>query len=201
MSFTTGKEFFLEEFEKVKSIIDVDKELPDQVFRKLYSKFLIIEFDMICTRDFFRSIKAFLKLVGEKEFSLLVIDPQPKNYFHKHISRYPLIAFSIESTEDEFISIIHEDLENSLNGSICDVTDRLVVHSESGSLFIYGERELELGIVVCADDEVEDAFVSSYGEDRIFSVEGAAYTILSLVFRGRKKVPQSLINKLHLNYG
>ena len=201
MSFAISKDIFLAEFEKVKSIIDIEKELPDQVFRKPHSKFLIIEFDVIFMREFFRSIKAFLKLVGEKEFSLLSIDPHPEKYFHKNFHKYPLITFSIENTEEEFLSMLDEDPGDSPADSILVRADRLVVYSESGNLFIYGERELELGIVVCADEKVEEAFASSYGEEWIFSVDGAVENILSLVFRGREKVPQSLIDKLNLNYG
>ena len=201
MSFTGSKELFLEEFEKVKSIIDIEKELPDQVFRKSHSAFLIIDFDEIFLPNFFRKIRTFLTSVGEREFSLLSIDPHPEAYFHRHFHKYPLIKFSIENTEDDFISMLDEDPGDSPADSVSVRTDRLVVYSDN--FFIYGGRELELGVAVISDDsKIEDAFVSSYGKERIFSVDEAVDELLYAVFiNSQRRVPQNIIDKLRLNYG
>ena len=81
MELLTEQNAFLKINSLIGTVIDINKRLPDQVFKAQISNYRFIDFDDIFSETFFERVKNFISRTGGTEFFLSVLEPDPQGYF------------------------------------------------------------------------------------------------------------------------
>ena len=130
-----------------------------------------------------------------------VIEPDPERYFFHHFGKYPIIEVSVNDSEETFLKAVNEDPGGSPADAIIYNGRVIVVYSDSPVWALYGERDYEFCVAAFAREELKDAFVSSYGPERVFSIEEAVEQLLGPSFiNSPAGVPADIRNNLVSNY-
>ena len=87
--------------------------------------------------DLVRNIAAFN---GNGEFAVVVLSPDPFNYFHRHFGKYPGFIVEPQHTDDDFFEILMTDPGDSPADAIGLYSERYAVLPLSGSWFLYADR-------------------------------------------------------------
>lgn len=201
MNFINNKIVFSQFTMKMDSMLLAGKRLPEQVFKEGFSIFYFIEFDEIFTKLFFNKLIKFLYLENESEFIMYVTDPNPETYFLNYFNQYPIVKFSDDNTDEEYLQILLEDPGNSPADAIIYNSNTIVFFSESSEWLIYGDREMEVGVIAFSQASVASNFVTSYGKERIFDVVNAIDKLLLPIWSNSPNgMPKALDRELVSNY-
>ncbi|MFL9899121.1 hypothetical protein PQR75_05835 [Paraburkholderia fungorum] len=93
-------------------------------------------------RDLIRSIAAFN---GTGEFAVIVLNPDPFNYFHFHFGKYPGFIVEAHHNDDAFFEILMMDPGDSPADAIGFYSEQYVVLSIVGDWFMYADRDWDWG--------------------------------------------------------
>jgi hypothetical protein len=201
MKFLTMRTDFEAQKRAIDRLVDVEKRFPGFVFRDRFSNFVCMDFDKVLTGAFHERLKNFLERMGETRYFLAVIDPEPENYFFHHFGKYPFLEVSVLDSEAEFLRAVNEDPGGSPADAITYNGRVVVAYSDSGEWALYGERDYEFGIVAFSEEEHKEAFISSYGQECVFTIEGAIEHLLVPSFANSSTgVPDDIRNELLSNY-
>ncbi|MGF6774190.1 hypothetical protein P3T18_006704 [Paraburkholderia sp. GAS199] len=92
--------------------------------------------------DLTRSIAA---LDGNGEFAVVVLDPDPFDYFHVHFGKYPGFIVSPQHSDEDFFDILMRDPGDSLADAIGVYSEKYAVLPISGNWFMYADRGWKTG--------------------------------------------------------
>lgn len=203
MSYVKDKETFFRLSEQMQTVLIRENRLPKQVFKEEFSEFRFIDLDELFTESFFNKLLAFLLLIGEREFVLYVLDPDPEGYFYKHFHQYSVLEFSAEiNSAKDYTESLLTDPGDSPADAIRYNSNVFVLFSPSLRWAIYGERDIELGIAAFTEAGLAESFVDSYGSDRIFDSQSAVNELLPPVWaHSTDGIPKELSDGLINNYG
>ncbi|RKR38692.1 hypothetical protein [Paraburkholderia sp. BL17N1] len=87
--------------------------------------------------DLIRSIAAFN---GTGEFAVVVLNPDPFNYFNMHFGKYPGFIVGTQHTDDDFFEILTRDPGDSPADAIGFYSEQYAVLPISGEWFFYADR-------------------------------------------------------------
>ncbi|WNC91879.1 hypothetical protein RI103_26660 [Paraburkholderia sp. FT54] len=88
-------------------------------------------------RDLIRSVAAF---DGIGKFAVIVINPDPFNYFNHHFGKYPGCIVEAQHTDDDFFEILMRDPGDSPADAIGFYSEQYAVLPISGEWFFYADR-------------------------------------------------------------
>jgi hypothetical protein len=194
----TSRSDFEREMQFVDRLVDRSATLPEQVFRRRASAFHVIDFDQVWSEDFFRDAQRLTKRSGDASFTFAVLRPDPDKYFHAHFGKFPVLRFTDADPGQRFIDEVHEDPGDSPADAIAYNSEALLVYPPSERWMIYGDRNVEIGIVAVMDDEMEAAIRATARSLRLFTPMEAVTQLLSPVYRG--DVPDDVKSALVRNY-
>jgi len=123
---------------------------------------------------FFRHLKGFLKKTGETKFIYLVLDPSPEDYGCDQTGKYKAIEFSVEDSEDEFISALNEYSGGDEPDCIMDNSDQILVMSDSKNWCVYANRDDDIAVCAFSDQGHYNDFQTIYGKDLLPDAVAAA---------------------------
>ncbi|CAE6701406.1 hypothetical protein [Paraburkholderia haematera] len=93
-------------------------------------------------RDLIRSLAAFN---GTGEFAVIVLNPDPFDYFHFHFGKYPGFIVQTCHNDDAFFEILMMDPGNSAADAIGFYSEQYVVLPIVGDWFMYADRGWDWG--------------------------------------------------------
>lgn len=77
-----------------------------------YSAFCF-EFVSFLRDGFFSFLRELAAMSSEDHFYLVVLDPDPEKYFHKHFGVYPALSFSINDSESNYFELMSREMLGS----------------------------------------------------------------------------------------
>jgi hypothetical protein len=194
----TSRDDFERAMQSIDRLVDRSATLPDQVFRQRPAAFHVIDFDHLWSKDFFRDAQRLTKRAGDASFTLAVLRPDPDRYFYAHFGKFPLLRFTDADPGQRFIDEVHADPGGSPADAVVHNSDAVLVYPPSERWAIYGDREMEIGIIAVMDDEIEAAIRADAPSLRLFTPAEAVAQLLPPVYRGG--VPEDVKNALMRNY-
>ena len=194
----TRRSDFERELQKIDQLVDRSAVLPDQVFVRRPSAFHIIDFDQMWSEDFFQDIQRLAKRAGDASFTFAVLRPDPDTYYHAEFGKFPVLRFSDVDPAQRYIDELHMDPGDSPADAIAYHAEVILVYPTSERWAIYGDRDLELGIVAVMDDEIEATLRTIAHSLRLFTPTEAVTELLSPVYGGA--VPEDVKLSLVQNY-
>lgn len=93
-------------------------------------------------RDLIRDIAAFS---GTSGFAVIVLNPDPFNYFHFHFGKYPGFIVAAHHSDSNFFEILMMDPGDSPADAIGFYSEEYVVLPISGEWFMYADRDWDGG--------------------------------------------------------
>ena len=146
MRFISNELHFQKELLRVKRIFNLERDLPNQIFKKPY-KFYLIDFDYIYSSNFFNIAQKIMKNFNEEKFFLMVIDPDPEEYFYKNFGKFSLIEASDNDSSEDYLKILDADPGDSPADSILSNSFKMVIYGDSLQWALLADRENELSIL------------------------------------------------------
>ncbi len=188
-------EFYPKVDEIIRSVFDVERRLPDYVFKKKYKFTLLTNFNLEC--DIIKIIRdSHFCSVGEK-ILLSVIDPDPIAYFHKHFNKISSFCFDTTVTEKEYGAILHRSPGNPAD-AIAGRADTMVWVPEHRRWAMWGEHGCEIAVIGFDDPAQAEALL----RENIYwmDAETALEDFASAPYRDHK-APEDFARALIENYG
>jgi hypothetical protein len=120
----------------------------------------LLYFDSSCLgtekfRDLIRRLAAFS---GTGEVAVIVLNPDPFNYFHFHFRKYPGFIVQRHHNDDDFFGILMMDPGGSPADAIGFYSEQYVVLPIVGEWFMYADRAWNWGTGVLSGPEDVMAF-------------------------------------------
>jgi hypothetical protein len=200
MELIEQEKIFLRKMLEIGNSINIESQLPSQVFREKYLMFRIIDFDEIYSAKFFQNINNLLKEEDNIKWTFAVLENSPQDFFYKLCRKYPIFEVTSNDSFEDYLSITRDELECIPNESLADNAYIIVIYPESLKWVIYGDFNFEIGIVGFSDNETMEQFTSTYEANRAFTIEKAISELLEVIYRDHK-VPEDMRNQLLHNYG
>ncbi len=194
----TTRSDFEREMRTIDRLVDRNAELPRQVFRGQVSAFYVIDIDELWAEEFFRDAQRLTARAGDSSFTFAVLKPDPDHYFYGHFKRFPFLRFCNTDSAGQYIASLHEDPGDSPADAIAYNSETIFIYPASARWAIYGDRNLEIGIVATMDEEMTAAFTSTSESLRLFTPTEALTQLLPPVYRG--VVPNEVKESFVQNY-
>lgn len=192
-------EQFRRELERIDRVLDRKAELPQQVFRSRVTGIRFIDLDELWSEEFFELLQQLTAAVESRRVSVAVLKPDPVDYYYAHFRKFPFIEFDVAtSSSADYIKALHEDPGDSPADAIVHNSDVIVIFPENMRWLIYGDRNLEVGVIAGLDGDAVRKIDSIYPKARLHSATAVVDHILPTVFRGA--VPADVRAQLLRNY-
>lgn len=109
----------------------------------------------ICTFRYYAFFRSLLLETSEAAFAALVLRPAPEEYFYHHFAKYPVLIFSGEHSDQDFVASLNADPGGSLADAFDANSERYAVFPLSGKWAIYADRKQEFAAMAGAPDILE----------------------------------------------
>lgn len=189
---------FDHELQRIDALIDRSAALPDQVFRTRAAAYYVIDFDQLWSEEFFSDVQGMTARAGDASFTFAVLKPDPDGYYHASFGKFPLLQFTKEDAADRYVRAIQQDPGDSPADAIAYNSEVILIYPPSGRWAIYGDRNLEIGILAVMDDELAASIPATSGSITLFTPAEAVEQLLPPVYRGM--VPDDVKTSLVRNY-
>lgn len=181
---------------KVESAFHVEKNLPDQVFKRAYRFYLLHEFDTGMS-DFLEVLRKTRSNLAAETVLLSVLDPDPIDYFYKHFQKINAFYFKASITEDEYYTMRWRNPGNEPDAIMFNSRVETCI-PESASWAMWGERAREI-TVIGLDDPAMVAYL--VGENGYWmDAETASVEFAGMPY-ARHEMPDNIRRTLIANYG
>jgi hypothetical protein len=130
-----------------------DAALPGQVFRH-HSAVRMIEWDLLWSRRFADFVIDLTKSSGSDAFRLLVLSPDPLEYFFHHFGSLPMLTLTSSDDSDAYIRAINRDPGNSPADAIVHNSNVIVGWPSSKRWCLYGDRDFEIALIALQQEEL-----------------------------------------------
>ena len=180
------------EYTKIMNIIKhcfyIEKELPNNVFKNEYKKFLYEDFDLILDEKFLENLKILSKLSKDKYVILGILDKKNQS-FYEHFGCFNVIKIPIDITNKEFEEIIDFEPQKEYQ-SVRYCYNKIIYLSQSEDWIIYCDREFEISILALKNNYDIEHLKTLL--PRWISIEETIETYLSPMFTVMPKFLKSL---------
>ena len=142
------KHDFEEVYSLLSSVVHVDNELPEQVFKTVTSKYAFLDFGWTMSSSFWTILQSLIRASQDPYVLLAVLDPSPTNYYFPEFGIYNWFRIPIDSSPDDYWNILNLAPEESPADSVLVYSTTVVWLSPSKKWAIWGDRAY--GICVLA---------------------------------------------------
>jgi len=199
MDFLTDPEEFRRHNARIQELLDLERKLPEQVFRRPLGNFIFLNFDEVFWGFDLECLKSFAR--AEETFFVTVVDPDPQSYYRKHFNIYPTIAMGPDVDLNAYRKILARPLSEDNSETLADAAGVEVLYSFGHDWAIYGDRDFELAIAAFGDSDLAATFRSVHSADKLLTPEQAlAHLVDTGLFGVDRRVPPSVRRKLLENY-
>ncbi len=182
--------------QKVESVFQVERRLPEQVFKRPYRFNLMCQFD-IAMGELLDVLRGMRSPPGNETVLLSVLDPDPIKYFHKHFNKINAFYFKADIPEDEYYDIRWRDPGNPAD-AIQFNTEIETYIPISLSWAMWGERSPEIAVISLDDPVLAKTLVANKGY--WMDAETSLRRFARMPFIDHK-VPEDFRRTLIANYG
>ncbi|MFN0140397.1 MAG: hypothetical protein ACKVQW_09985 [Pyrinomonadaceae bacterium] len=182
-------------------IFDLDRSLPESVFRSNFKRFVFLDVDELFTDGFFLSMNTFVQKSSTPIWYFLMIDPDPKEYF-ANSQKYPALEITPRTPVSEYWVAFSEDSSPEAGDAIFYLgTSKILLFSRSCEWGILMDRNFEMGVAGFENPHTMSKFNEAFGYENLFSVQAAIDTFLVPAYGSLNSVPRNIQQKLLENYG
>lgn len=177
----------------VDSFFNLNKEFPDQVFKKNNLNYLFSEFDLVLSEDGWESIEKLAIMANDQSILLAMVDDLEfsKKFFLKH-HYFHWAKIPVNFSKDDYWKVLKETFGLQEGEDIETLANKIVILPDSFSWMIYGERETELSVLgFCPSINFEDDDWLPLGTD-VFEKASVAFP--------RQTIPEKFIENMMRNY-
>jgi hypothetical protein len=183
--------------EDLKKILNVDAELPANVFNESYNCYLFNDWEWITYEAAWPTLKYLAENANDNLINVVVLDPHPlisyfREYQHSNWAKIP-----ISFTSEQYEEIIHYTPDEDGIDSIYQNTRTVIWFSPSKDWIIYGDWELEICVFACRSNKcmADSSFLKNWLDVNDIKL----YDYLAAVTVNRK-TPKEIWNQLKQNY-
>ncbi|MFZ0497050.1 MAG: hypothetical protein WBE80_09075 [Methylocella sp.] len=190
---------FREAMQKVESVFDTERRLPEQVFKRPFRFHLLCEFGFAMSE-----VLEVLRKTGSPLASdtvlLTVLDPDPITFFYRKFQKLYAFYFKADITEQEYYSMRWVEPINPVNYTkpIGFNTEIETYIPNSLSWAMWGERSREIAAIGLDDPTFAEALIANNGY--WMDTETALQRFADMPFIDHK-VPEDFRRALITNYG
>ncbi|MGO8844795.1 MAG: hypothetical protein ACLQFI_05555 [Methylocella sp.] len=182
--------------QKVESIFDVKRRLPDQVFIRPCRFNLMCQFD-IAMGELLGVLHEHRSPTASDTVLLAVLDPDPIAYFYKHFRKINAFYFKANITEAEYYDIRWRNPGNPTDAIQFNTGIETYIPS-SLSWAMWGERSPEIAVIGLDDPALAEALIADKGW--WMDAETASNEFASMPYRNQQ-MPEDIRRALIANYG
>ncbi|WP_326835142.1 hypothetical protein VSH64_09485 [Amycolatopsis rhabdoformis] len=132
--------------DRVNEVFDISSRLPRQVFRRIRTESLFGPYDDVIDPEFWPVIANLAKLHGDDKVFLLVVDPDPREYYLRETGLYPAVSFSLTASEEDYWEAVGFDSVGDVKPSIALSSEVIALTGESGRWGCWAERSPEVAV-------------------------------------------------------
>ena len=185
---------FIKTKETLSNVFDINKRIPQQVFRNIFSNFLFEEFDWAMTPEFWNTIQQLSRASNDNHVIIATLDPDPQNYFYKEFAFYNWFKLPTTLSDINYYSILKEGPKESPVDALLYNTEVVIWCAPSMKWAIWGERSY--GICILGFSKDSNVIVPQ-GMWR--SAHEALDDLIEANFKDQK-IPKDFSDALILNY-
>jgi hypothetical protein len=190
---------FLEIQSRASAVFDLDRRLPQQVFRRDAGGALFCEFDAILTPEFWSAFSAMARWHGDRQVDLLVVAPGADAFYLPEYQTHPAMTLPVDADSDDYWAAIGFDSGSGALGSIAISANVVAVTGPSGNWGCWAERDPEVAVFRgFPDATVRRDWGAKFGP--CHDASGALETYLPWTF-AKRTVPGEYAAALIANYG
>lgn len=148
------KDFFINDVQafqttnkELEKIFNINQEFPTQVFNKEYKYYVFEEFNSVMSEDFWRTIQYLTDTLNEKEITVAVLDPHPKDYFYEEFGYFNYLQIPTSLSNEDYMNILENGPEDSPADAPLYNSEKVVWFSSSKKWAIWGERSLDICVM------------------------------------------------------
>ena len=182
--------------QKVESIFDVKRRLPEQVFIRPCRFNLMCQFD-IAMGELLGVLREQRSPTASDTVLLAVLDPDPIAYFYKHFRKINAFYFKANITEAEYYDIRWRNPGNPTDAIQFNTGIETYIPN-SLSWAMWGERSREIAVIGLDDPALAEALISDKGW--WMDAETASNEFASMPYRNQQ-MPEDIRRALITNYG
>lgn len=178
----------------------LNQRLPALVFRPGYNQFRFLEFDQTLSEHFWSVLQNLARSSQDQHINLVVLEPDPVNYFFKNFKRYGALRFQANSGSTQYVDALEAGPADSPADSLLYNSEVIAWFPDSCRWLIWGERNRGVAVLSLRDNRsvaVEDIFRDA-GLPNV-SVAQAVMDFVSLNF-GDADALQRFAQELERNY-
>lgn len=201
MEFINEPDLIDKHFARVQQLLDLEKRLPEQVFKKPLTHFMLMDSDEVFWGGGLDQFRQFLNSINESSYYLMVIDSHPLHYYKVIFGIYPIVEISPDVNISMYRQRLNKPLTYNGSESLEDEATIVIFYSFKSDWAIYCDREFELAIVSFKEKEQAICFQHSYNSERLFTPQKAISELLTPAYVNVPTgVPIDVRKKLIKNY-
>lgn len=183
----------------IAKVFDLDARLPGQVFAGNRDDALFCEFDVLLAPDLWPAMQTMARWHGDEQIDLLVLDPDPDEFYQCQYGMYPAASLPVDGDEDDYWNAVGFDSTPDVMGSIHFSAEVVAITGKSGKWGVWGERGPEVAVFRGFPDAASrDEWRESYGP--FLDAPEALQSYISMAFQDQI-VPADYAATLLGNYG
>lgn len=182
--------------QKVESLFDVTKCLPEQVFKRSFRFRLLSEFEF-AMGDLLETFRKTGSPLADDTVLLSVLDPDPITYFYKYFNKINAFYFKTNITKKEYSSLRWRNPGNEADAIQFNTEIETYIPS-SLSWAMWGERSREIAVLGLDDPELVTYLVEENGY--WMDAETASEEFACMPYP-HQKMPEDFRRSLIANYG
>jgi hypothetical protein len=117
--------------------------MPAQVFGTGFGHFQFLEFDCLCTPEFWSMLQILMARSKDDRAHLVVLDPEPDTYFYKNFKRYGALLLPASLSSREYLDTLGTGPKSSPADAVGINSFVLALAPPSLRWIIWGERDSE----------------------------------------------------------
>lgn len=136
-------------------LIDSDRRLPEQVFRREPRALGFFEFDELLESSFWIALQRLAAVCDEESVHLVSIDPDAERYFRHHFGYYGALELDVQIDATHYLEAIGFEPSSSPADSLATNCRTCALVARSGAFGVWAERDVEVGVVALFDPKFD----------------------------------------------
>lgn len=146
----------------VDSVILPSKRLPDFVFKQTWQAFRFADDGFLFDGKFASRMSSFLTGIQQADWTLMVLEPDGEDYFHRHFGVYPVVCGHVGTTDEEFREVLNRDPGNSPADALIGSPNLITFFGPCQDWIGLLDRECEVAVMAFQKPELAKLFAGCF---------------------------------------
>jgi hypothetical protein len=160
----------------VNQVFDVGVSFLDQPFRADVGEFFLFPYEFVAGERFWPTLVDLAELHSDSEIEVMVLSPDPIEYFYREFEYYSAFVISTESASADYWAALSEGPPGWEADALAYRAERWVIVGPSASWGIWNDRAYGLSVVCSRPDPRLENWVRSVS-NRVLSGADAEKTL------------------------